>query len=270
MDPLDPMMDTKDFIRNYGQISLEELRAFDQTYLHQQICPAQDATLLFSCLMNSLSREGKIKINLWKSQYTVVIDEVEYLLGTMLLKVIIRKSHLDINATIAATRTKLSSLDTYVLTISCDIEKFDQYLMLLIDSLATRGETTQDLLSNLFKGHLAASDKTFTTYIARKLEMYEEGSNMRPEPLMHQAANKFKLLKESRKYNSPSQEEEKILALEAELKSLSKKVTKKKVTIAPGRKKGTGGAPGKGKGQKEKPDWFTKTPKKEDLHKPRM
>jgi hypothetical protein len=60
------------------------------------------------------------------------------------------------------------------------------------------------------------------------------------------------------------------LALEAELKSLSKKVTKKKVTIAPGTKKGTGGTPGKGKGQKEKPDWFTKTPKKEDFQKPRM
>ena len=54
MDPMDPMTDTKDFMRNYGQISLEEISAFDQTYLHQHIRPAQDATLLFSSLMNSI------------------------------------------------------------------------------------------------------------------------------------------------------------------------------------------------------------------------
>ena len=34
-NPLDPMTDTKNFLKNYGEISLEEIKAFDSTYLHQ-------------------------------------------------------------------------------------------------------------------------------------------------------------------------------------------------------------------------------------------
>ena len=274
-DPLNIMAETQDFILNYGQVSLEEIKAFDQTYLHLQVRPAQDSSQLFKCLMNSISKEGKVKINLWKDQYTVKINGVGYYSGTMLLKVIVRESHLDTNATTATIRTKLSSLDSYITTVNCDISKFNQYVILLVDSLAARGETAQDLLSNLFKGYLAASDKTFTSYIARKLEHYEEGTLTEPKALMQQAANKFKLLKESGKYNAPSEEEEKILALQAEIKTLSKKVTKggKSVTMAPGTKGNPKTGKGKGKSKKdfkEKPDWFTKKPKAEDLHKPKI
>jgi hypothetical protein len=44
--------------------------------------------------------------------------------------------------------------------------------------------TTQDLLTNLFKGYQAASDKVFVSYIGRKLEMYEKGKDMTSESLM--------------------------------------------------------------------------------------
>jgi hypothetical protein len=43
---------------------------------------------------------------------------------------------------------------------------------LLIYSLAARGEMMQDLLTNIFKGYQAATDKTFVKYIGRKLECY--------------------------------------------------------------------------------------------------
>jgi hypothetical protein len=86
----------------------------------------------------------------------------------------------------------------------------------LIDFLPARGKTTQDLLTNLFKGYLSASDKVFVYYIGcRKLKKYEEGDPTTADGLMEQADNKFKLLKVHNKWNAPSQEEEKILALEA-------------------------------------------------------
>ncbi len=75
---------------------------------------------------------------IWKDDYT--IDE--YKSGNLLLKVIIRESHIDTNATTSNIRTKLSSLDTYIHTIGQDITKFNGYVKLLIDSLQARGLKT--------------------------------------------------------------------------------------------------------------------------------
>ena len=48
-DPTDPTSDTTKFIDNYGQISLEEIMAFEKTYMSLPIRPAQDSVMLFKC-----------------------------------------------------------------------------------------------------------------------------------------------------------------------------------------------------------------------------
>ena len=55
---------------------------------------------------------------------------------------------------------------------------------MLLEGMESRGETTHDLLSNLFKGYAAASDTTFTSYIEHKQEEYEDGTNIKPNALM--------------------------------------------------------------------------------------
>jgi hypothetical protein len=193
--------------------------------------------MMYQSLMNSISKEGKDKITIWKSQYCIGQRPS----GNLLLKIIIQESHLDTNATATSIRKKLSSLDVYILTINSDITKFNVHVSLLIDLLAARGKTTQDLLTNLFKGYQAATDKTFVEYIGRKLEKYEEGDMVTPEALMEQADNKFKLLKEGGMWNAPSEQEEKILDLQAELKNLKERKpdggkTKIKPTVKSGKK----------------------------------
>jgi hypothetical protein len=189
---MDPNLDTNNLIDNYERISLAEIRAFEEQYINNPIRPAQDNWMMYQSLMNSISKEGKDKITIWKNQYTIG----QRTSGNLLLKIIVQESHLDTNATTASIRKKLSSLDVYILTINSDITKFNVHVSLLIDSLAARGETTQDLLTNLFKGYQAATDKTFVEYIGRKLERYEEGEMVTPDALVEQADNKFKLLKE--------------------------------------------------------------------------
>jgi predicted deacetylase len=48
----------------------------------------------------------------------------------------------------------------------------------LIEALNVRGETTTDLLTNLFKGYKAAKDEKFIKYIEKKEEYYEEGNGL--------------------------------------------------------------------------------------------
>jgi hypothetical protein len=184
--------------------------------------------------MNSLSADAKIKVYIHKNEYLIEdpthndADATPKMFASALLflKVIIRESHIDTHATVASIRTKLSNLDEYIVTINSDITKFNQYVYLLVNALKARNKTTDDLLINLFKGYLCASDKTFVAYIQRKQEKYEDEEQeeeLTPPVLMNAANTKYKILKEKGVWNAPSEEEEKILALEAKVSKLEKK-----------------------------------------------
>jgi len=142
-----------------------------------------------------------------------------------LLKIIIRESHLDTNATTNQIRTKLSSLDTYILTIDSDIGKFNQYVKLLIQSLTARNQTTSDLLINLFKAYGAVSDEVFRTWLTHKQDEHDEGNEITPDGLMMAAKNKYDAMIEKGTWNAPTKEE-KLVALEAKLESGIKSLKK--------------------------------------------
>jgi hypothetical protein len=153
--------------------------------------------------------------------------------------------------------------------IASDITKFNGYVRLLFHSLAARGETSNNLCTNLFKGYGAATDKIFVDYIGRKKERYEEGEDVLADALKKQAKNKYKLMKKNATWNAPSEQEEKILALMTEVRSLKK--SKKK--DAPYKK---GDKPEKGKSYQHgkkvatlKPSWFLKEPRPEEISKPK-
>jgi hypothetical protein len=194
--------------------------------------------------------------------------------------VIIRESHLDTNATTQSIRTKLSNLDIYINTINSDITKFNGYVKGLILSLKARGQRTEDLLKNLFKGYLAASDKVFVKYIASKMEKYEEGKDIDPDQLRQLADNKYRLMKKKQTWEAPSEEKEKILALQAEVSLLKKRDGKSKATNPSRKKTGNerqnrnnqGNKKNRFKGRKQKaaqakPEGMSSKPKKELLKK---
>ena len=140
--------------------------------------------------MNSISTECKAKLTIWKKEYRC--GQLPY--GNLLLKVLIRECHLDTNATIGGIQNWLSALDSYLPTMGYNITKSNMYMKNLVDQLWARGEFTNDLLINLFKGYLSATDKFFTTYIEKKLEAYKEGQDMTANQLMLWARNKYDLL----------------------------------------------------------------------------
>jgi len=52
--------------------------------------------------------------------------------------------------------------------MSYDIIKFNEYVQDLMDSLTARGETTHDILANLFKAYKSVKDHDFTPYIKKR------------------------------------------------------------------------------------------------------
>ena len=255
----------------YGRRTMSQIDAFEKSYLGAETRAAQDSYMIFKCLMSSLSKEARIKIESWEDEYMVTNDRRTVVpSGNLLLKVIIRESHLDTNATTQSIRMKMSNLDEYMLKINSDITKFNGYVKLLEGSLAARGQRSEALLTHLFKGYLAASDKVFVKYITEKMDRYEEGDEMSADHLMQLADNKFRLLKEREEWDAPSAEEEKLLALQTEvekLKSMKRKIDEKDRKGSRKAPKRSEKAP-KSKGQ-DKPSWMFKRPTDENLQKSR-
>ena len=142
-----PLGGTRNLLTHYGELSLEHLCAWETMYIHGISRAAEDTAHLHLCLMNSLTQAGKDKVHLWSDQFILNGRES----GILLLKIIIRESHLDTNTTTNSIRTQLSNLDEYITTIGCDIIKFNEHVKRLLEQLNARGGETQDLLTNLFK-----------------------------------------------------------------------------------------------------------------------
>ena len=73
-------------------------------------------------------------------------------------------------------RTKLSSLDGYIVSIGLEIFKFNNYVRVIVESFQARSEVTNNLLVNLFKGYVATLDKTFVSYINSRKEADKDGT----------------------------------------------------------------------------------------------
>jgi hypothetical protein len=74
----------------------------------------------------------------------------------------------DTRATVSFIRIALSSLDTKMMALDSDISKFNAYVKTQVIALEARGETTTDLLVNVFKGYETAQDSEFALFIKRK------------------------------------------------------------------------------------------------------
>ena len=57
------------------------------------------------------------------------------------------------NAMTSMIRTKLFNLDIHIHTMGNYITKFDVYVLQIIYTLASWGETTQDIITDPFKGY---------------------------------------------------------------------------------------------------------------------
>jgi hypothetical protein len=217
-DPVNaPLANTTSLLTAYGTISLERIQLHAQQYVALPTRAAQESFQVYQCLMNSLTDEGMDKVTLRSEDY--FINDIPA--GVPLLKVIIQEAYVDTNATTRQIRENLSNLDKYIVDIKSDITQMNTYVRTQLRSLHARGEDTQDLLTNLFKGYMAASDKEFRDYIKGRQEEYDDNrTTYTSQQLMTLANNKYTIRVQDHLWNAPSEADEKIIALESEISQL--------------------------------------------------
>jgi hypothetical protein len=259
-DNADPHNNLLNLLTNHGRFSLDHLREFAQTFVNNQSRAAQMNIQMVKCILASLSLPGFRKVHTWHTDWHIGDRPAAHLL----VKVIIREAYIDTQATTRILREHLSSLPAKLDELKGDIDQLNAFVKVTQDQLAARGETSNDLLANLFKGYLSSKDVTFRRYIDKKQEDYDDGTPFTVDGLMNMASNKFKTLVESGKWMAPTDEQAKIIALEAKLSKMGTRTaqsssnnrssTQKKNNSKSSKKKG---------GKKEIPDWMTKWPGKE-------
>jgi polyhydroxyalkanoate synthesis regulator phasin len=175
---------------------------------------------MFLCIQNA-----PISIALPKSDCTVG-EQNPQVSGPSLLKVVIRKSHVDTNATTSHILMKLTHINKIVRESNSDIIQVNEKVQALVDELAARGETMMHLGNHLFEGYKATSDKQFVQYIKRKQQEYNKGTTaIEPDSLMYLAAKFYTSSIESEEWEKSSPQEEQIIALEAQVKTLEANAT---------------------------------------------
>jgi hypothetical protein len=276
-DILDIPKDIMDFpngeeinlIKQHGMLSLEQVQAHARAYVANESRAAQESIQLYHCLMNSLSQTGKSKIILREVDYQVTINNQKYSSGTCLLKVIITESYIDTNATALHLRTELSNLDKYMSKVGNDVQKFNQHVKLTIDKLGTRGQTSEDLLANLFKGYMACPDNEFKDFVKAEKRKYQQETSstldkMTSRKLMDLAQIEYLNSIRAGTWNAPSPEQEEIIALRATVQDLQKKAAK--AQKARSNKSNQSGQSNKNSSEnkrsnRKKPSWMAKPPK---------
>jgi len=212
-EDLDIEGETVDIITEYGMVTILQIMDHAATYIDYECRAAQDNATVYLCIMNSLTKDAQKVVRLKSAKYTLEGAKI----GAALLKVVVGMAHVDTRATVNQIRASLGNLDKYMIKVQSNVEKFNQHVDTQVQALAARGQTSDDLLVNLFKGYSYSADETFKDYISKKEDAFEEGQDIDPSQLMDYALNKYRVLVEKGTWSEPSAAQEKIVALEATL-----------------------------------------------------
>ena len=127
---------------NYGEVTLEQVRAHVITYVNAQNRAAQDSMMLFQCIIKSLTPECLDNVRNKASHYTV--NGITS--GPCLVRLLIQEARMDTNATIKRITSQISSLPSYMEQVESDVAKFNLHVEDLISQLAVRGVESSELL----------------------------------------------------------------------------------------------------------------------------
>ena len=203
----------RNLITECGRLTEEDIRTHALGYVTDPSRRAQNNVQLCLCLSTSLTEEGHIKVMQETEKYQ--INQVP--IGTLFFKLLMSKAAVDTRAAASHMRENLTSLDAHVGSINSNIELFNQHVKENKQGLAARGERTDDLIINLFKGCAAVKDKDFVACASKKKDECDEGSNIAVDHLVTLALNKYTNRKRTGEWNAPTNEERQIVALKASL-----------------------------------------------------
>jgi hypothetical protein len=159
----------KTLLQNYGEIRREKVRQKATTYLGTSDRQDQDSDMIYYCLCKSITEEVFVMVVTEPEQYTYLINQEPLVDGPCFLASIIDHTYTSTKANTTVARDNLATLAEYMESLpDGNIKQFNQYVKTQLEVLAAGGETTNDLVTNLFKGYGKVKDKAFREWLRTK------------------------------------------------------------------------------------------------------
>ena len=212
---------TRNLLTHYGQVSLDNTRTHATTYVNTPTRDAQDNDMFYYFLSDSLTSDFRTTVLLYADVYTVTNVPV----ASALLKQIIILTRVDNPASTMHIREMLIESKSKLLLLKGNITQFNQWVRKQMGRLHAREQEAVDLLYYLWKAYKAAPDDEFVVYIKDLKSQSDDGRiTFMAEELMVRAENKYeaRLLDEENTWGKPTEDQEKIVAMTAEINSLKK------------------------------------------------
>ena len=140
-----------------------------------------------------------------------------------LLKQIIILTRIDNPAATTHVRELLIECKKQLLKLKGNVTEFNSWVRQQVNKLHAQDLEAMDLTHYLWKAYKAYPDEDFITYIKDKKSQVHDGrASYNAEELMTLAENKYeaRFLDEDNAWETPSDEQEQILAMAAEIKAL--------------------------------------------------
>jgi hypothetical protein len=211
-----------DIIKNYGQIDEATLNQQCEQFCKPGEADAQSRakqnnTMMCACLSKSLTADAKAKLLAHRSDFT--FDGVKYV--PLMYKVIMRLATMDSVATTQTLRDNLQNLGTFAATVKGEIDKIHTEFDKNYSQLLSRGASVDDPIQILFDAYQVVPCYNFQVYIGRQYEDYLDGKLvLTHNVLLKMAKTKYDWLVGKKKWGAKSPDDEKIVAMAAEIKSL--------------------------------------------------
>jgi hypothetical protein len=139
---------TFNFIEKYGQVTMASIKVRAIAIEAANDRETQNSSQMHTFLISSITDGLLGKVISQKEQYRT---DTGFQDGPSLLKVIVTISYVDMRAQAGHIRQCLARLSPTILTpeYNCNIQKLNEYMVVLEEGLAARGEASQDTMMNV-------------------------------------------------------------------------------------------------------------------------
>jgi hypothetical protein len=213
----DPMRATRNIIHMYGSVTLMDCQAAAVQYFLEGARKAQNSLMLFTFLSNSLTSEALSMLTVERSKYHVM----ERNDGVTFLKHLISKVQIDTVSTVNTLRNAVKKLDVKIADFGGNIMLFNNYVMGILNAMASYNENCPELLVNLFDAYCTINDTDFRQYIMVKRGLWEDGAySPTPEGIMQLVENNYKLRLQNGTWRQTGKPVDEINAMKAQIETL--------------------------------------------------
>jgi hypothetical protein len=112
-----------------------------------------------------------------------------------------------------------------------NIIKFNEYVSNQMNALASKGETSNDIITNLITGYMAYTVKRFVAYLDKCKDNYKEVKDITYQGIILKAERKYQSQVKNNKCNTLTSKQEKVIVLKAKIALINSFKPKKEYPV---------------------------------------